>query len=29
MLTVFYFCLSFTVLLLNKPNMLAVVEPAH
>src|SRR4051812_12339871 len=29
MLTVFYFCLSFTVLLLNKPNMFAPVEPAH
>jgi DHA2 family multidrug resistance protein len=29
MLTVFYFCLSFTVLLLKKPNMLAPVEPAH
>jgi DHA2 family multidrug resistance protein len=29
MLTVFYFCLSFTVLLLNKPNMLSTPEPAH
>ena len=29
MLTVFYFCLSFTVLLLKKPNMFASVEPAH
>jgi len=29
MLTVFYFCLSLTVLLLKKPNMLAPVEPAH
>jgi MFS transporter, DHA2 family, multidrug resistance protein len=29
MLTVFYFCLSFTVLLLKKPNMLGPVEPAH
>src|SRR3954467_12932792 len=29
MLTVFYFGLSFTVLLLNKPNMFAPVEPAH
>src|SRR3954452_14858321 len=29
MLTVFYFCLSLTVLLLNKPNMFAPVEPAH
>src|SRR3984885_236383 len=29
MLTVFYFCLSLTVLLLKKPNMFASVEPAH
>jgi DHA2 family multidrug resistance protein len=29
MLTVFYFCLSLTVLLLKKPNMFAPVEPAH
>src|SRR6201995_3891189 len=29
MLTLFYVALSFTVLLLHKPNMLAPVEPAH
>src|SRR3954471_17581151 len=29
MLTVFYFCLSLTVLLLKKPNMFASLEPAH
>src|ERR1700712_517134 len=29
LLTVFYFCLSFTVLLLKKPNMLSSPEPAH
>jgi DHA2 family multidrug resistance protein len=29
MLTVFYFGLSLTVLLLKKPNMLSEPEPAH
>ena len=29
MLTVFYFCLSLTVLLLDKPVMLSEPEPAH